>query len=247
VATQPAFHSERRSVPRIPVGQPARLRPNRWSTIEVCVLNISVAGFGARCDTLLRMDQYVALDIPGIGTVDARTAWHRGSDFGAKFVAPIDLRQCEWFAGPAEAIAAPDVPPEVASLANALAERVSKPRARTAGPNSLLNVRIPREKKPDKAPTMDQRNWQRHFGLVEQAELACGGQTVIANVVNISRSGFMVETDLAVEVGDSVEVSIPDLGTFSAFVRWAKDGAVGLSLSDDELEISKSGSPTRSV
>jgi hypothetical protein len=229
------------------VGQPARLRPNRWSTIEVCVLNISVAGFGARCEALLKMDQYVALDIPGIGMVDARTAWHRGGEFGAMFVAPIDLRQCDWFSAPAgETVAAPDVPPEVANLANALVDRVSKPR-KTAGANSLLNVRIPRDQAADEKPaTMDERAWQRHFGLVEQAELVCRGESVIARVLNISRSGFMVESGLAVEVGDSIQVSIPDLGTFSAFVRWTRDGTIGLALSDDELEISKSGRPIRS-
>lgn len=76
---------------RIAVDQPARLHPNQWSSLEVRVLDCSEKGFRAACDAAVPRGSVVRLEVPAIGTVDAQVEWRRGGQFGARFLAPIDL------------------------------------------------------------------------------------------------------------------------------------------------------------
>lgn len=91
-----SFVVERRARPRHPVASPARLRPNDWSAAQVDMLDISEAGFRAAGELLFRIGAYVSLQIPGIGWVDALIVWTHPGQFGARFVAPIDLSHCGW-------------------------------------------------------------------------------------------------------------------------------------------------------
>lgn len=80
----------------------ARLTPQDLYHVVVSVQNVSTAGFMAECATPVRIGSYVALDIPGIGTVEAQVRWQIGRRMGGMFLDPISLGRCEWTAQKAE-------------------------------------------------------------------------------------------------------------------------------------------------
>jgi hypothetical protein len=84
-------------------GVQARLSPRDLYTVEVKVRNISTAGFMAECAAPVRIGSYVALDIPGIGPVQAQVRWQIGLRMGGMFLDPISLKSCEWTAEKAKA------------------------------------------------------------------------------------------------------------------------------------------------
>jgi pilus assembly protein Flp/PilA len=89
-------YQDRRQTPRAHLNEPARLRPNDWSSIEVEVINVSAGGFQARCDASLKIHSYVSLEVPAFGVVSARVVWCKDGRFGGRFVQPIDPRLCSW-------------------------------------------------------------------------------------------------------------------------------------------------------
>lgn len=121
MAEAAANQEERRQVERLPLCRAALLRPNGWSRFEVRIVDISARGFRADCEALIKVGSYVALEIPGIGAVDARVIWRRSGEIGAQFVQPVDLGHCAWTAD-----IAPPVPEDVA---RALARRAGAPEA----------------------------------------------------------------------------------------------------------------------
>ncbi len=81
---------------RTQVDEAARLHPNDWSSLEVRVLDLSSNGFRAQCEARVTVGSPVALDIAGIGRVNAHVTWRRGTRFGAKFDQPADIAACAW-------------------------------------------------------------------------------------------------------------------------------------------------------
>lgn len=87
---------------RTPVEGRTQLRAQSWYSIEVRVCDVSTSGFMAECSELVRIGSYVALDVPGIGPVNAQVRWQLGGQMGGMFVDPISLHRCEWTAVPAD-------------------------------------------------------------------------------------------------------------------------------------------------
>ncbi len=79
---------------RIALEQTTRLHPNSWSSLEVQLLDVSDTGFRAECEARVIVGVGVAIDLPGLGTVDAKVTWRRGAQFGAQFILPIDSSAC---------------------------------------------------------------------------------------------------------------------------------------------------------
>ena len=52
---------------------------------------------------------------------------------------------------------------------------------------------------------------------------------MIVPVVNISSRGTMIESDIAPRLGESVIIRFDGCSPIHAFVRWARDGRVGLN------------------
>jgi hypothetical protein len=88
--------SGERKVERLAVDEPTRLKPNDWSSIEIRMVDLSPLGFRASCDARILPGSCVTLEIPGIGEVLAQVEWRRDDEFGARFVAPIQLAACRW-------------------------------------------------------------------------------------------------------------------------------------------------------
>lgn len=87
--------AERRAE-RHALSERTRLRPNSWSSVEVRMVDLSRFGFRAECEARLQPGGCISLDVPGLGAVEAQVEWHRGSEFGARFLRPIDLARCGW-------------------------------------------------------------------------------------------------------------------------------------------------------
>lgn len=65
-------------------------------SVDADIRDISTLGLKASCGVALRIGSVVAVDIPGLGTVEAEVKWQLGGDFGAMFVDPVNLRACQW-------------------------------------------------------------------------------------------------------------------------------------------------------
>ncbi|MDB5721148.1 MAG: hypothetical protein JWP15_1766 [Alphaproteobacteria bacterium] len=129
----PAPEVERRKVERVSIARPARLRPNEWSLVNVEVLDLSSAGFRATGDLQLRQGSYLALEVPGIGTVDAKVVWQQSRHFGAQFLRPLPLAHCAWTNPPVEVMPLPDAqtrltPPRLAEFLAAYVDSRSSRR-----------------------------------------------------------------------------------------------------------------------
>lgn len=63
---------------------------------EIC--DISTLGLKGTCGETLSIGSLITVDIPGIGPAEAEVKWQLAGQFGAMFLEPIDLRNCEWSA-----------------------------------------------------------------------------------------------------------------------------------------------------
>ncbi|HEV2866523.1 MAG TPA: PilZ domain-containing protein [Allosphingosinicella sp.] len=75
----------------------------------------------------------------------------------------------------------------------------------------------------------DRRSEPRHEGLVDCATLIFRGTLHVVPVVNISSRGTMVECELQPRLGETVMIRFAGCSPISAFVRWARDGRLGLN------------------
>jgi PilZ domain len=76
---------------------------------------------------------------------------------------------------------------------------------------------------------IDQRCEERHEGLVDRAVLLFRGQEYIVPVINISSRGTMIECEIIPRIGEPVIVKFDNCSPIHAFVRWVRDGRLGLN------------------
>lgn len=81
----------------------------------------------------------------------------------------------------------------------------------------------------------ERRSEERQEGLVERATLWFRGAAHNVPVLNLSSRGTMVESDLAPRLGETVLVEFPECSRIHAFVRWARDGRIGLNFGHEIL------------
>ena len=75
----------------------------------------------------------------------------------------------------------------------------------------------------------DRRCEPRQEGLVDHATIYFRGAPQRVPVLNISSRGTMIETDIAPRLGETVLVEFPECSRIHAFVRWQRDGRIGLN------------------
>lgn len=76
---------------------------------------------------------------------------------------------------------------------------------------------------------VEQRSEPRHADLIERAVVTFRGQEYLVPVVNISSRGTMVESDIVPRIGESVSIQFEQCTRMQAFVRWVRDGRLGLN------------------
>lgn len=82
---------------------------------------------------------------------------------------------------------------------------------------------------PATAPIADQRSESRREDLVDSAVLTFRGASYPVPVLNISSRGTMIESDLVPRLGESVVIRFDACSPIYAFVRWTRDGRIGLN------------------
>ena len=76
---------------------------------------------------------------------------------------------------------------------------------------------------------VDPRSEPRYQGLVENAVLSFRGAEHVVPVIDISSRGTQIQSDIAPRLGESVMIRFDGCSPIYAFVRWSKDGRVGLN------------------
>lgn len=76
---------------------------------------------------------------------------------------------------------------------------------------------------------VEQRSEPRHGDIVERAIVTFRGQEYLVPVANISSRGTMIESDIVPRIGESVTVQFEGCTRMQAFVRWIRDGRLGLN------------------
>ncbi|MGZ8345776.1 MAG: PilZ domain-containing protein [Allosphingosinicella sp.] len=79
---------------------------------------------------------------------------------------------------------------------------------------------------PDK--TGDRREGQRFVTVYRIARLNMDSDSGLCRIQNISDTGMMLVTGLAVELGDSVVIALSDSLTIAGEIAWARDARVGI-------------------
>ncbi len=77
-------------------------------------------------------------------------------------------------------------------------------------------------------PVPDRRAGPRQECAGEQSILIFRGASYPAPVLNISARGTMIESEISPRLGESVMIHFHGCSPIYAFVRWAKDGRIGL-------------------
>jgi hypothetical protein len=75
----------------------------------------------------------------------------------------------------------------------------------------------------------DQRSEERFTGLVDRAVIIFRDQEYIVPVVNISSRGTMIECEIMPRIGETIIIRFDHCTPIQAFVRWVRDGRVGLN------------------
>ena len=71
------------------------------------------------------------------------------------------------------------------------------------------------------------RSGRRSVSLIGTAELPSGTSTRVL-LSDLSYEGCQLVAEEDIEVGEVLRLTIPDMGTMQAWVRWVADGKVGL-------------------
>ena len=91
------------------------------------------------------------------------------------------------------------------------------------------------QSRAEAAKATERRSEERHEGLVEKATLWFRGAAHDVSVLNISSRGTMVESDIIPRLGETVLVEFPECSRIHAFVRWSREGRLGLNFGHEIL------------
>lgn len=75
----------------------------------------------------------------------------------------------------------------------------------------------------------DRRCEPRHEDLIDSAVIHFRGERHSVPVLNISTRGTMIESALTPRLGETILIEFPECSRIHAFVRWAREGRIGLN------------------
>ena len=76
---------------------------------------------------------------------------------------------------------------------------------------------------------VEKRSEVRREGVVDFATLVFRSEELRVPVVNISSRGTMIECEVAARLGESVMIKFDGCSPLYAFVRWSREGRIGLN------------------
>ena len=74
----------------------------------------------------------------------------------------------------------------------------------------------------------DQRCEPRYGGIVERAVITFRGADYPVPVINLSSRGTQIECGISPRLGESLVIRFENCSRMQCFVRWAKDGKLGI-------------------
>jgi hypothetical protein len=89
---------------------------------------------------------------------------------------------------------------------------------------SLDGAMIPRTVKR----MFDQRSEERIDAGSQTAVLSLRGRNHVVRLINLSRSGAMLSFHAVPHIGEEVSLQLLDHGEQPGFVRWVRDGQIGI-------------------
>ena len=107
-----------------------------------------------------------------------------------------------------------------------------KERCRRAG-ESLATIAIPREERR----ATNQRREDRFPEVHERATLTFRRKKSLVRVVNVSRSGAMVECGIMPWIGETIAIEFEGGAQLEGIVRWVRDGRIGVDLGDGAISL----------
>lgn len=78
------------------------------------------------------------------------------------------------------------------------------------------------------ARPIEQRSEERYADLVERAVVTFRGEDHGVAVVNISSRGTMIESGIQPRLGESIVIQFENCCRIHGFVRWVRDGHLGI-------------------
>ena len=106
-------------------------------------------------------------------------------------------------------------------------------KKKAASGGSLSGIRIRREE----ARRCDQRREGRHLNLVEAATVTWQRRVHEVSVLNVSSKGAMIQCDLEPRIGARMDIRFAQCERTRCFVRWVRDGRIGLEFDKETLVI----------
>ena len=82
---------------------------------------------------------------------------------------------------------------------------------------------------------IEQRAEPRYGEVVERAVITFRNREYAVPVVNISSRGTQIECDIAPRLGESVIIQFENCSRMHGFVRWARDGKLGIRFGHEIL------------
>ncbi len=76
---------------------------------------------------------------------------------------------------------------------------------------------------------IDQRCEERLSDVVERAIITFRGQEYLVPVINISSRGTMIESSISPRIGEAIIIQFDHCSRIHGFVRWVRDGRLGLN------------------
>lgn len=104
-----------------------------------------------------------------------------------------------------------------------LARRAPK-RKREGDEPSLAGLAIPRTE----SRSCNQRREDRHLNVTDRAEIRFRGRRIDVAVVNVSRHGAMIRSEIEPRIGERMQIRFESCNRTDCTVRWLKGGRIGL-------------------
>jgi hypothetical protein len=83
----------------------------------------------------------------------------------------------------------------------------------------------------------DQRREDRHRNIVERAMIVFRRKKSLVQVINISASGVMIETEIMPRIGETIAIEFEGMPRIDGIVRWIREGRIGLDVGDQAIAI----------
>lgn len=82
---------------------------------------------------------------------------------------------------------------------------------------------------------IEQRSEARYSEIVERAVITFRGSDYAVPVVNISSRGAQIESDIVPRLGENLVIQFENCSRIHGFVRWARDGKLGIRFGHELL------------